>query len=113
MGAVTEFPFSYRVGEAIQGINPLMSLKEVGSVSGMVPSRYAVVFVDNHDSQREGHKEILTFKSPAQYIMANAFMLAQPYGTPSIMSSFNFSTYNQGRNVTLKKAEVDSIVDFL
>lgn len=96
MGAVTEFPYSYNVGKAIQGINSLASLKDVGSAWGMVPPQFAVVFVDNHDSQREGHSEILTFKSPDQYIMANAFMLAHPYGTPSVMSSFNFTTYNQG-----------------
>lgn len=80
----------------MQGILPMTSLKDVGAALGMVPSKYAVVFIDNHDNQREGHAEVLTYKSPSLYIMANAFMLAQPYGTPSIMSSFNFSSYNQG-----------------
>lgn len=96
LGAVTEFPYSYNVGKAFQGMVPLTSLKDVGSAWGMVQSKFAVVFVDNHDNQREGHAEVLTYKSPVQYIMANAFMLAHPYGTPSVMSSFNFSSYNQG-----------------
>lgn len=63
-----------------------------------LPSQYAIVFVDNHDNQREGHSEILTFKSPQRYIMANAFMLSYPYGIPSVMSSFNFTSYDQGMN---------------
>lgn len=34
----------------------------------------------------------LNFKSKTRYIMANAFMLAYPYGTIRIMSSYNFSS---------------------
>lgn len=59
-------------------------------------SKYALTFVDNHDNQREGNPEVLTFKSKQRYIMANAFLLSHPYGTPSIMSSFNFTSYEAG-----------------
>lgn len=54
------------------------------------------MFVDNPDTQRGfsiKERISLNYKSRKQYIMANAFMLAYPYGTIRIMSSYNFS-YN-------------------
>lgn len=54
-----------------------------------------IAFSDNHDNQRET-KGILNFKAGRLYKMATAFHLAWPYGIPRIMSSFNFTTYEQG-----------------
>lgn len=69
----------------------------------MLDSLYAVVFVDNHDNQR-GHGSghffgpgdndiggILThFYDGGLYNLANVFMLAWPYGTPKVMSSYDW-----------------------
>lgn len=60
----------------------------------MRPPQLAVVFVCNHDSQRNGGS--LTYKSRKNYVMAQAFSLAHPYGTKRIMSSFAFDVINQG-----------------
>lgn len=50
--------------------------------------------MDNPDTQR-GYsiKEhiSLNYKLPKEYIMANAFMLAYPYGTIRMMSSYDFT----------------------
>lgn len=58
-----------------------------------VPSEQAVVFVDNHDTQRSGGT--LSYRDNARYALANAFMLAWPYGRPKVMSSFRFSDRDQ------------------
>lgn len=66
-------------------------------------SEDALVFVDNHDNQR-GHgsfTNILTYKQPKQYKMAVAFMLAHPYGSPRVMSSFAFTDSEAGNKFIL------------
>lgn len=84
-------------------MSPLTSLQHIGSGWGMVPTKFAVISVDNHDMQREHHSEIITHKSRSQYFMATAFMLAYPYGVPLIMSSFDFNHFNQGK-ITINTA---------
>ncbi len=59
----------------------------------------AVSFIDNHDNQR-GHGAggaIVTFFESRAYKMANAFMLAWPYGFPQVMSSYNFNKNNDAQ----------------
>lgn len=67
-------------------------------------SNYAFVFVDNHDNQRghgAGGDSILTYKQSKQYKMATAFMLAHPYGSTRIMSSFAFDDSEAGTQIFL------------
>ena len=45
-----------------------------------VPSDQAVVFVDNHDTERNG--STLSYADGEQYALANVLMLAGSYGTP-------------------------------
>ena len=54
---------------------------------GMIPSDKAVVFVENHDTQRG---DGISYREGALYRLANVFMLAHPYGYPVVMSSFAF-----------------------
>jgi hypothetical protein len=56
----------------------------------MLPNNHSLVFIDNHDNQR-GHGaggDVLTFRDSKLYKMANAFMLAWPYGVTRVMSSY-------------------------
>ena len=55
---------------------------------GLIPADKAVVFVENHDTQREGG---IRYTDGDLYRLANVWMLAQPYGYPSIMSSYAFN----------------------
>lgn len=99
IGAVTEFKHSAEIGRAFRGENALLWMKSWGPTWGMLASRFALVFVDNHDNQRghgAGGSTILTYKQRREYIMANAFMLAHPYGMPRVMSSFDFNSPSQG-----------------
>jgi alpha-amylase len=94
---ITEFTF-VGVGNKFRGINGerIAQLNPNGTTGnqfsaqawGMMPSDKAVVFLQNHDTQHEcgiGYRDGQTFR------LANVWMLAQPYGYPSILSSFAFT----------------------
>lgn len=59
-----------------------------------VPSDAAIVFVDNHDTER-GEANV-TAKDPELYVIANALMLADDYGTPVLFSGYAFSDRDAG-----------------
>ena len=61
----------------------------------LMPADKAVVFVENHDTQRDGG---VWFRDGQVYRLANVFMLAQPYGYPSVMSSYAFNRGSPGRD---------------
>jgi alpha-amylase len=52
-----------------------------------MPSDKAVVFLENHDTQ---HSCGLSYRDGNVFRVANVWMLAQPYGYPSILSSYAF-----------------------
>ena len=54
---------------------------------GLMPADKAVVFLENHDTQRGGG---IGYRDPAAFRLANVWMLAQPYGYPSILSGYGF-----------------------
>jgi alpha-amylase len=58
----------------------------------IMPSDKAVVFLENHDTQRSGG---ISWRDGATYRLANVWLLAQPYGYPSIMSSYVFDQTTQ------------------
>jgi len=59
---------------------------------GLMPSDKAVVFLQNHDTQ---HNCGLSWRNGDVYRLANVWMLAQPFGYPSILSSYVFSCPGQ------------------
>lgn len=63
---------------------------------GLMPSDKAVVFLENHDTQRDAG---IGYRNGAVFRLANVWMLAQPYGYPSIMSSYAFAPGPAGRDV--------------
>jgi len=91
LGRVEEFKYGKFLGEAFHGRNKLKNLRNFGEEWGMLTSKDALVFIDNHDNQRGlgvGGNTILTFREPKLYKMALSFMLAWPYGLPRVMSSY-------------------------
>jgi alpha-amylase len=62
---------------------------------GLMPSEKAVVFLENHDTQRDGG---IGYRNGTTYRLANVWMLAQPYGYPSTMSSYAFAPGPGGRD---------------
>ncbi|CAO1348163.1 unnamed protein product [Diamesa hyperborea] len=92
--AVSEFRYSSELSRCFSGNDDLKWLKTFGEMWSLLPTQFALVFINNHDNQRSGN--ILTYKSKKKYIMAQAFSLAHPYGIKRIMSSFAFNTTEQG-----------------
>jgi alpha-amylase len=54
-----------------------------------MPSDKAVVFLENHDTQHDVGR--ISYRDGQTFRLANVWMLAQPYGYPSILSSFAFN----------------------
>jgi alpha-amylase len=93
---ITEFTF-VGVGDKFRGLGGqhISQLNPNGTAGnqfsptawGLMPSDKAVVFLQNHDTQHDcgiGYRDGNVFR------LANVWMLAQPYGYPSILSSFAF-----------------------
>ena len=89
-GDVLEFRYGTDLAKIFNN-ERLANLRTFGSP---LPSDRAVVFTDNHDTQRG--TGVLTFRDNGRYALANAFMLGWTYGTPKVMSSYEFSSPDQG-----------------
>ncbi len=92
--SVTEFDFGLELFGKFAGGGKLADLRTFGERWGLLPGNKAVVFLDNHDTQRNhaGDGRVLTYHDGPTYDNAAVFMLAWPYGYPVIMSSYAFNT---------------------
>ena len=94
-GSVTEFDYARRLEHAfLEG--GISELGELDAADNLMASDQAVVFIDNHDTQRGHSGEGLNYTAGDRYALANVFMLAWPYGYPKIMSSYEFEEKDQG-----------------
>ncbi|WP_150242567.1 carbohydrate-binding module family 20 domain-containing protein [Nocardiopsis quinghaiensis] len=85
-GKVTNFDFKNDFAGRFAG-GDIAGLVDMPDYGGLTADE-AMVFVDNHDTQR--YTPTLTYKDGDRYYLATAFMLAHPYGTPVVMSSYDF-----------------------
>jgi alpha-amylase len=93
---ITEFTF-VGVGDKFRGIGGqhISQLNPTGppgsqfspAAWGLMPADKAVVFLQNHDTQ---HDCGISYRDGNVFRVANVWMLAQPYGYPSILSSYAF-----------------------
>ena len=93
---ITEFTFA-GVGDKFRNIGGqhLSQLNPDGPAGGqfspaawgLMPPDKAVVFLQNHDTQ---HQCGLSYRDGNTFRLANVWMLAQPYGYPSVLSSYAF-----------------------
>ncbi|XP_055855012.1 alpha-amylase 1-like [Episyrphus balteatus] len=96
LGAVTEFAHPTNMAKFFKGASNANALKNYGGPHmGMLPTESALIFVDNHDLQRQ-NSYTLNYKSPREFTAAYVFTLAHPYGIPRVMSSFDFSSDQDG-----------------
>ncbi|MCK2245179.1 MULTISPECIES: alpha-amylase family protein [unclassified Crossiella] len=84
----------FHYGEDLARIFNQEKLSYLRTFGSTLPSGSAVVFTDNHDTQRGSG--VLTYRDNARYALANAFMLAWPYGSPKLMSSYEFGNKDEG-----------------
>ncbi|MFF3345590.1 alpha-amylase family protein [Streptomyces sp. NPDC002779] len=92
-GDVQEFRYAYDLKRVFNNEN-LAYLKNYGEGWGYLSSGVSGVFVDNHDTERNG--STLSYKDNATYTLANVFMLAWPYGAPDINSGYEFTDHDAG-----------------
>ncbi|EPQ53124.1 secreted alpha-amylase [Gloeophyllum trabeum ATCC 11539] len=93
IGDAQEFRYTSTLQGAFtsNGISGLQDLDNQGWVAG----DKANVFVANHDTERNGNS--LNYKSSNNaYVLATIFSLAHPYGTPTVLSSYEFSDTDAG-----------------
>ncbi|WP_456284772.1 alpha-amylase family glycosyl hydrolase [Microbacterium sp. JZ70] len=109
IGDIHEFAFARKLKEAFGGrtLNWLIEGNGIGPTwSGFLPQANAAVFVDNHDTERNG--ETLSYKDGAAYDLAQIFTLAWNYGSPSIHSGYAFSNKDAGPATDGAGAVVDA-----
>ncbi|MEU8030355.1 alpha-amylase family protein [Streptomyces sp. NPDC049099] len=92
-GDVQEFRYAYDLKRVLTN-EKLAYLNNFGEGWGYLNSSVAGVFVDNHDTERNG--STLNYKDGADYTLANVFMLAWPYGAPDINSGYEWSDADAG-----------------
>ncbi|WP_193433686.1 alpha-amylase [Streptomyces fodineus] len=92
-GDVQEFRYAYDLKRVFNN-EKLAYLNNFGEGWGYLGSSVAGVFVDNHDTERNG--STLNYKDGANYTLANVFMLAWPYGAPDINSGYEWSDADAG-----------------
>ncbi|MET0736529.1 MAG: alpha-amylase family glycosyl hydrolase, partial [Microbacterium sp.] len=89
------FEFTYPRDLVPQVLSGTLSDPDLSEQRPMhVPAADAVVFVDNHDTER-GEAD-LTYRDGDLYRIANALMLADDYGTPVVYSGYVFSDRDAG-----------------
>ena len=86
-GDLLEFVYGQKLKDQFNG--SIANLQSFGRSWGFEPSDKAVVFVANHDTERNG--STLSYKDGAKYRLATVFSLAWGYGTPQVYSGFDWS----------------------
>ena len=87
--SITDFQYSGSL-ERFLGYSTLTvgQFRTLKADSGnLLPSAQAVVFTTNHDTERQ---DAVYYKDGKSYELATVFLLASPYGYPSLLSSFSF-----------------------
>lgn len=106
-GTVLEFWYATHLADVFTGKKLINALRDIGPAEGFVHSADAVVYVDNHDIQRN-NPETLSFYQPFEYQQAIIFMLAHDYGIVRLMTSYEFGD-DTGIGPPTKRDNIDSI----
>lgn len=99
LGLITDFIPPSELGRAFRGVHKLKHLKNWGPQWNFLPSKFAIVFVEDHELQRGfglGGTDVLTNKDGKSYKMAIAYLLAHPFGTPRLVSSYEYEHKEAG-----------------
>ncbi|HEV7626295.1 MAG TPA: alpha-amylase family protein [Streptomyces sp.] len=91
LGDVDEFRYGTHLKSAFQG-GDVGGLKNIAE--GKLSSGQARTHVDNWDTERNG--STLSYKDGDLHKLANAFMLAHPYGSPNVFSGYEWSEKDAG-----------------
>lgn len=100
--------FEFSWGKDVKGMlaGTVGGVLSIGPGARYVPSDKAVVFVDNHDTERNG--STLSYRDGDEYALANVLLLAGAYGTPMVYSGFAFSDRDAGPVQDARGAVLDA-----
>jgi alpha-amylase len=92
-GNLLGFDFAYQVESAFKSYTTppggnITDLQVFGEAAGLLPSNKELVFVENHDTERNG--STLNYKDDPTNTIATEFMLAEGYGKPEVYAGFAF-----------------------
>jgi alpha-amylase len=114
VGNLLGFDYANQIHDAFKSYNSppndgnIGDLKIFGTDSGLLPSGKELVFVENHDTERNG--STLSYKDRNNTI-ANEFMLAWPHGTPQVYASFAWATPDDSPPATAGGLVTDTVCD--
>lgn len=91
-GDVHEFAYPVDLRSHINGSSEARHLPLLDADWGYVAN--AGTFVANHDTERGGQS--MNYEWGRDYLLAEAFMLAHPFGTPSSYTGYRFSSFHEG-----------------
>jgi alpha-amylase len=95
VGKLLGFDFAQQIDNAFRSYSSppndgnIGDLKYFGASTGLLPSKDALAFVQNHDTERSNNASSLNYTDPNN-VIANEFMLAWNYGQPQVYSGFAF-----------------------
>lgn len=101
LGDVSDYPYPFIVSEAFfkSDIGRLLALGH-----GVIPTTEAIVFLTNHDIEREKRPYLLSVHQNLElYRLAQVFMLAWPYGYPQLYSGYRFQNFDEGPPLNAQK----------
>jgi alpha-amylase len=98
VGNLLGFDYAYQLESAFKSYTTppggnITDLQIFGTDSGLLPSDKELVFVENHDTERDG--STLSYKDGTRNVLAHEFMLARGHGRPQVYAAFNFSDRDQ------------------
>lgn len=99
-GFATEYRFAYDIADVMFKRKPFHYMVNLGTRLGYIPRERSIVFINTPALQRLPDlidaPVIVTYKNQRLYKIAMVFMMAHRYGTPRIMSSFQFTDVDEG-----------------
>ncbi|KAJ6469321.1 glycoside hydrolase superfamily [Mycena sanguinolenta] len=105
IGDVIEFGAASYVMQAFLGtsgtfmttVSNLVTPVPMNTAWDLIPSNVANFIMSNQDTERSTPSDSLNYLSPNNaYVLGAIFMLGFNYGTPTVYSGYNFSTYDIG-----------------
>jgi alpha-amylase len=106
-GQVFEFGYPTQL-KTVFDASALGQFEGISTGEGLLDTAEAVVFVDNHDTERNG--TTLSYDDAEDYALANVLMLAAPYGLPVVYSGYAFPSLD-GRDLGPQQDGEGAVVD--
>ena len=92
LASITDFQYRSLFDRFLDG-GQISQFSTLAASQTALPSAQAVVFTTNHDTERAQDGSIM-YQAGKAYDLATVFLLAWPYGYPSLMSSYAFDRVN-------------------